>query len=43
MLAKTKLTLKAAAMRFAALGPAAHTLIHQLAHVVSHIFGGPCV
>lgn len=43
MLARTKLTLKAAAMRFMAFGPVAQDLLLKAAHVVSHMFGGPCV
>lgn len=43
MLAKTKMKLKAAGMRFATLGPAAHALIMKLVDVVMHLVGGPCV
>lgn len=42
MLAKTKMGLKALGMRFAALGPVAHTLILKLVDVAMHLVGGPC-
>lgn len=43
MLAKTKMKLRAAGMRFIALGPATHALLLKVTDMVSHFFGGPCV